>query len=427
MSQTLAAARIRRLLRALLPVAAACSAATAAAQIVIFPPIRLPTPKPDDLVAISSGAKHNCASRRDGMVLCWGNNDQGQSGVGTQRSDWCTSFYCVITPTRVATDINGAAFASTRVSAGQNHSCALDAAGAVFCWGYNFNGQTGVPSLGQVWQPTAAASGKRFTAISAGNRTTCAVEPGATWCWGLINDGGPGSFSLNGDQSTGVVRSSWAPLAIQPSSANYQAVSVGNMHACMQTNVWGFTEINCIGRNDFGELGYDPSLGHAFVIFGSGFGRPVGAPQTSANFTCVDRHSDGTVACAGNNTLGNLGDGSFSHSGTPRVVGGNKKLAGVAVGWGHACALDPNQNAWCWGLNDSGQLGNGNRVSSPLPVQVRGTVKFRALSAGERHTCGIGTDNNLYCWGANGEGQLGRGYVGSYDWEPRRPLGPFRL
>ena len=195
-------------------------------------------------------------SRRDGMVLCWGNNDQGQSGVGTQRSDWCTSFYCVITPTRVATDINGAAFASTRVSAGQNHSCALDAAGAVFCWGYNFNGQTGVPSLGQVWQPTAAASGKRFTAISAGNRTTCAVEPGATWCWGLINDGGPGSFSLNGDQSTGVVRSSWAPLAIQPSSANYQAVSVGNMHACMQTNVWGFTEINCIGRNDFGAFKY---------------------------------------------------------------------------------------------------------------------------------------------------------------------------
>lgn len=419
-STSLASVRPSRL-PVLLAALAACAATGAAAQIIKFP-----QPKPDELIAITSGADHSCVARRDGMVLCWGRNSAGE--VGTSRSDWCGSFACVFQPTRVATDVTGAPFASTRISAGWAHTCALDGSGATFCWGNNTNAQTGVPALGQVWQPTATATGKRFTAISAGNQTTCAVEPGATWCWGLLNDGRPGSPTLNGNEVMATLSRTLTPTPIQPSSANFQAVSVGYMHACMQTSVAGFTEVACIGRNDFGELGYAPSLGPAFVIFGSGFGRPVGPPSSRGTFTCVDRLSDGTVACAGQNTFGMLGNGKNTDTGTPQLVGAGAKLAGAAAGWTHACALDPQQRAWCWGANDYGQLGNGNRVSSNLPVLVGGgTVTFRALAAGKTHTCGIGTDNNVYCWGANDAGQLGRGYVGSYDWLPRRPSGPFRI
>lgn len=390
------------------------------------PIIHFPLPRPDELIAITSGANHSCVSRRDGMVLCWGRNSSGE--VGTARSDRCVSFDCVIQPTRVATDVQGNPFASTRVSAGWDYTCALDSVGATFCWGLNSDAQTGVPSLAQVWQPTAVAAGMRFTAISAGNRTTCAVEPGATWCWGLLNSGQPGTPSLNGDQSMNVVRRTLIPTPIGPSSRNMQAVSVGFMHACMQTSVAGHTDVNCIGRNDFGELGYDPSIGPAFVIFGSSFGRPVGAPSSRGSFTCVDRLGNGTVACAGQNVYGMLGNGSNQNAGDAQVVGGGALLTGVAAGWTHACAIDPQQRAWCWGNNSSGQLGNGNRSNSNVPVLVgNGDVKFRALSAGYAHTCGIGTDNNVYCWGVNDAGQLGRAYHGSYDWLPRRPSGPFRL
>lgn len=390
--------------------------------------IKLPPPKPDELIAISAGANHTCVTRRDGIVLCWGRNAEGQLGIGTLRSDWCYSFYCAVVPTRVTTDIQGAAFSATRVSAGWDHTCSLDGAGAASCWGLNANGQTGVAVQGTVWQPTATASGRRFTALSAGNQTTCGVEPGATFCWGLLNDGRPGSFTLNGDMRTGVVVRTLTPTAILPSSANFQAVSVGNMHACMQTSLAGFNEVNCIGRNDFGELGYDPSIGPAFVIFGSTFGRPVGPPSSRGTFTCVDRLGDGTVACAGQNTFGMLGNGGNADTGAPQLVGGGTRLAGVAAGWTHACAIDPQQQAFCWGANGSGQLGNGTRSNSNRPVLVGGgSVKFRALAAGNEHTCGIGTDNNVYCWGGNGAGQLGRGYYGSYDWTPRVASGPFRL
>jgi alpha-tubulin suppressor-like RCC1 family protein len=314
------------------------------------------------------------------------------------------------------------------VSAGWDHTCALDSTGAAFCWGGYLNSQTGVPSLSEVWQPTPTAAGKRFTAISAGNQTTCAVEPSATWCWGLLNSEHRGTPTLNGDQSFDVVRRTLVPTAILPSSANFQAVSVGFMHAYMQTSVSGFNEIGCIGRNDFGELGYPPSQGPAFVIFGSTFGRPVGSPSSRATFTCVDRLSDGTVACAGQNTYGMLGNGNNTDSGSAQVVGGGVKLAGVAAGWTHACAIDPQQQAWCWGYNGSGQLGNGTTVSSNSPVLVGGgAVKFRSLAAGYQHTCGMATDNKVYCWGSNGAGQLGRGYVGGYDWLPRTAAGPYRM
>lgn len=402
---------------------------TAVAQTFFFPTVTLqplPPPPPDELVALTAGANHTCAAQRNGTVLCWGNNGAGQ--VGTSRTDTCGSFSCVWLPTRLATDVNQLPFASTRVSAGWDHTCSLDAVGATFCWGNSFSSQTGVPSLSRVYLPTPTAAGKRFTAISAGNQTTCAVEPLATWCWGQLNDGAIGSPSLGGDQTFGVVARTLTPVNIKPSSANFQAVSVGYMHACMQTNVSGFNEVNCIGRNDFGELGYPPSTGPAFVIFGSLFGRPVGAPSSRGTFTCVDRLSDGTVACAGQNAYGMLGNGNNSDTGQPQVVGGGKKLSGVAAGWWHACAIDPQQQAWCWGYNGIGQLGNGNRVNSNLPVLVGGgAVKFRQLAAGYMHTCGISTDNKIYCWGDNGAGQLGRGYMGSYDWIPRTPSGPYRL
>ena len=408
---------------------AVLAASTASAQVFFGPPIQLQPPPPlppDELVSLTAGKSHNCAAQRNGTVLCWGDNSSGQ--VGTPRADTCGSFSCVLVPTGVATDIYQQPFASTRVSAGWLHTCSLDANGAAFCWGENSSSQTGVPSLGNVYQPTPTASGRRFTALSAGTHTTCAVEPSATWCWGQLNDGAPGSPSLSGDQTFGVATRTLTPVNIKPSSANFQAVSVGYMRACMQTSVSGFNEVNCIGRNGFGELGYPPSQGPAFVIFGSMFGRPVGAPSSRGTFTCVDRLSDGTVACAGQNVYGTLGNGNNSDSGVPQVVGNGKKLAGVAPGWMHACALDPQQQAWCWGYNGIGQLGNGNRVSSNTPVLVGGgTVKFRMLAGGYMHTCGISLDNKIYCWGDNGSGQLGRGYVGSYDWVPRTAAGPYRL
>ena len=60
-----------------------------------------------------------------------------------------------------------------QVSAGGFHSCAIDSAGAIACWGSDYYGQvSGVPA-------------GTFTDVSAGYEYTCAIdEEGSLHCWG---------------------------------------------------------------------------------------------------------------------------------------------------------------------------------------------------------------------------------------------------
>src|SRR5205814_310016 len=82
---------------------------------------------------------------------------------------------------------------------------------------------------------------------------------------------------------------------------------------------------------------------------------------------------DRTVRCWGQNSYGEVGNGSVSNFSTPVVVAGVTNPRALAVGGYHTCALRPDTSVGCWGENDFGELGNGATVSSPAAVQVYGT------------------------------------------------------
>ena len=63
------------------------------------------------MVQVSAGDSHTCALDDAGVVTCWGNDEYGQSTV----------------PDSLGTVV--------QVSAGYNHTCALDDAGTMTCWG----------------------------------------------------------------------------------------------------------------------------------------------------------------------------------------------------------------------------------------------------------------------------------------------------
>ena len=51
------------------------------------------------------------------------------------------------------------------------------------------------------------------------------------------------------------------------------------------------------------------------------------------------------------------------------------------------------------GDNSDGQLGDGTAVKSGTPVSVSGGIKFKAISAGWSHTCGLDAAGHAWCWG----------------------------
>jgi alpha-tubulin suppressor-like RCC1 family protein len=73
----------------------------------------------------------------------------------------------------------------TALSAGAQYTCAVTAAHAAYCWGYNGYGQLGDGTTTGRRTPTPVTGGVSFAAVSAGFYHTCGLTPlGAAYCWG---------------------------------------------------------------------------------------------------------------------------------------------------------------------------------------------------------------------------------------------------
>ena len=103
--------------------------------------------------------------------------------------------------------------------------------------------------------------------------------------------------------------------------------------------------------------------------------------------------------CWGDNSHGQLGDGTTTRRLSPKLVAGGRRFRNISVAVGHSCAVTTDYQAFCWGSGGSGRLGNGSTRSSLTPVAVATWRKFRQISAGYFHTCAMGRDNRAYCWG----------------------------
>jgi alpha-tubulin suppressor-like RCC1 family protein len=112
-------------------------------------------------------------------------------------------------------------------------------------------------------------------------------------------------------------------------------------------------------------------------------------------------------SAAGDNTFGQLGDGSNATVGTPQLVGGGLTFQTLSVGFDSSCGLLANGSGYCWGQNEDGQVGDGTLNNRSMPTAVTGNLSFQLLSAGGQHTCGLTTANAAYCWGNNDGGKLG--------------------
>lgn len=320
---------------------------------------------------------------------CWGGNEFGQLGYTT--TQMCGTTACSLSP-HVVSGLTGVA----SISSSNLHTCVVLTSGAVKCWGWNANGQIGLPAGGASTSPVAVAGITSAIAVVAGYGGTCALISGGTVeCWGDNNVGQLGTGSLTLTQSS-------SPVQVTGLS-NATAIALGQLHACAlrsdQTVVcWGddgndelgSAPMSCDANNDSCSPSPVPVTGVAGVT----------ALASGNLLTCV-LAAGNVTQCWGYSQAG-LGDqAATTTSYTPITVATSDSPAGLAVGDAGACLLLSGGAAACWGLAPLGS------VSTPTPVP--NLTNATGLTVGNTHACALLSGGTASCWGDNSYGQLGNG------------------
>jgi alpha-tubulin suppressor-like RCC1 family protein len=293
------------------------------------------------------------------------------------------------------------------VVAGDYHACVLLQSGEARCVGYNFMGQLGNGTLTDSSRPVPVLQIAQAAGVTTGGFHSCAVLlDGTVKCWGQNDVGQLGD---------GTTTNSSTPVTVSGITSAI-AVAAGYKHTCA---LGQDGSVRCWGDNSYGELGDGnavlqtqrggPSTAHSSSpVSVVGINTAVAITASDGYHSCAVLQN-GTVKCWGDNSNGQLGDGSRTTAVTPVSVAGI--TAGVAVSSGdfHTCALIADGTIGCWGLNFSGQLGDGTGWDSNTPVQVSGISTATAVSVGVIHTCAVLADGTARCWGYNSNGQLGDG------------------
>lgn len=345
-------------------------------------------------VQMDAGDNHSCVVVSTGNVECWGANEKGEIGDGTN--------YTRAIPTLVLGLVTGA----QGISEGDAVGCAVTQTFGAACWG-------SVDGNDFVAHPTAqavTALPNGVAQLAAGTADACALmATGSLQCWGQNGFGELGNGTTN-PQPT--------PVGATGMGTKVQAVSEGDDGTCaLQAVSSPFkADILCWGSNWAGQVG-DGSTTDRYV--------PTdilleGAQVSAAGFAhacAVD--TAGGAWCWGNNHYGELGDGTHNNSNVPvHVHGLPTHAAQIAAGGAFnggtdpgdfTCALGQNGNVYCWGYGSAGQLGNGQAADSKVPVQVGLSGPARAVVSGAYHACALLDAGSVQCWGDNNFGELGDG------------------
>ncbi len=304
----------------------------------------------------------------------------------------------------------------TQLAAGAAHTCGLTRNGSVYCWGDNAHGQLGIGTVGSAEDvPRLVLAPVRFASVRSGPTAnhTCAStsdgsSPGDLYCWGANESGQLGTGASGAPVPE--------PRLIDATAAggSFSGVfALGASHTCALTSGGASGQAWCWGDNSHGQLGNGTR---------SASSRPVQLSQwefssiaAGHSHTCAFATGERAVRCWGRNDVFQLGLGKGDRverlEPTLIAAQGEFNLLEPRLGAHHSCALGADgSRLFCWGQNDSGQLGDGSFVDRDYATRVRSDgLLLRQMDMGGSHTCVLTQGAEAYCVGANDSGQLGSG------------------
>jgi alpha-tubulin suppressor-like RCC1 family protein/streptogramin lyase len=347
-------------------------------------------PIPPVNASIAAGGRHTLSICNDGTVMAWGDNTDGQLGIGN------TTYQ-----SKVPVKINSLADI-TSIAAGSAHSLAIKNNSTVWSWGLNIDGQLGQGNnTPRIYVPAQVNGLVNINAISAGTKFSLALKnDGTVWAWGDNN-----YYQFGNGKST----SSNIPVQLNTISS-IAAIAAGHNHSLALKNdgtVWAW------GSNYYGQLGngtdgqFTDSKVPTQVNFLTGI-----IAIAAGNSHSLALSNDGTVWSWGWNSFGELGIGIGNPnklSNVPIQVSSLTNIIAISAGEYTSLALKSDGSVWSWGSNLFGQLGIGSNTNSNIPVQVSSISGIISIKGGGVHSLALKNNGALYSWGLNGYASLGTG------------------
>lgn len=150
-------------------------------------------------------------------------------------------------------------------------------------------------------------------------------------------------------------------------------------------------------------------LGLALLSVGTQAASAVTPMVAAGGYHSVALKQDGTVWAWGDNSRGQLGDGTVLARNRPVAVRQLDGISAIAAGEAHTLALGSDGTVWAWGANDNGQLGDGSAVDRGIAAPVSRLGGVVAIAAGGGSSLALMQDGTVMSWGNNRSGQLGAG------------------
>ena len=243
----------------------------------------------------------------------------------------------------------------------------------------------------------------RFTSLAVGAQYVCGLtDVGEALCKG------DNQYGRLGDGTT--TRRAHPTAVDAPEGVRFTQLAADDVHTCGLSST-GI--VYCWGDNSWGQVGDGTTTGR---LSPTAAARPEGVTFTQIavgdHHTCALAAS-GAAYCWGENLNGQVGDGTFTDRTVPTRVLVPEDLGFVelSTGGSHTCGIADTGQVHCWGYNDDGRLGDGTNVDQPVPVVARTPARatLAHVTVGRLHSCAMSAGGKAWCWGANLNGELGDG------------------
>ena len=337
-------------------------------------------------MAACCGAHHTITLSNDGTLYSFGDNGEGQLGLGHNNRA-----FLFPTPISNLPQIS-------KISCGFNFTICVDCQGIMWSFGENGSGQLGTGNKTKFNVPQKIHDIPPVLYVSCGLEHTLIITTDSNlWSCG---------YNKYGQLCLGNQENQTKPR--QTSFSTISKISTGNHHSLFQNDKG---EIFSCGYNIQGQCG----LGH----FNSPQITPSLIPNLLPNivqFVCGSHQSlfldsEGNVYSVGDNYYGVLGLGHYTDQNVLNKIVNIPPIKIISCVDTSCYLIDFEGNLWTFGRNASGQLGHRDKTTINVPKVIKTLKDIQQISYGSSgyHFLAKNSQNQIFVIGNNEFGQLGTG------------------